>query len=181
MKHFLVSLLLCVLFLPAVNAQNIFVPNQKVEVNWKGRWYKATILQTVKNDYKIYYDGYAASYDEVVPASRIRPTGRDNTVAKSVLKYGKYGCTASKYVNGSYEYLPKGSFVLMPNGNYTYNGFEKPITGKYKTDASGVIAFSSGYFKGGEATPVEGWENRYYLVFPTIPDNRWTCSWMAEK
>lgn len=33
-----------------------------------------------------------------------------------VVQYGKYGCTASTYKNGYYEYLPKGSFVLGKGG-----------------------------------------------------------------
>lgn len=107
-------------------------------------------------------------------------SGVENDGSASV-KYGKYNCTASKYSNGSYEYLPKGSFVLSKDGSYTYHGFEKPSTGKFKTNDSGIISFTGGYFDGGEATPIEGRENRYYVVFPTIPDNRWTCSWVSEK
>lgn len=103
-------------------------------------------------------------------------------VVKAALHYGKYGCTASKYNNGSYEFLPKGSFVLTQNGTYTYNGFAKPSSGKFTVNAAtGVISFSGGYFDKGTATPMEGRANRYYLVFPTIPDNRWTCGLIAEK
>ena len=66
--------------------------------------------------------------------------------------YGKYSCTASKYNNGFYEYLPKGSFVLAKNGSYTYNGFSKPSKGTFKVDAAtGVISFSGGYFDKGAA------------------------------
>ncbi|HET7896927.1 MAG TPA: hypothetical protein VFL47_04645 [Flavisolibacter sp.] len=102
-------------------------------------------------------------------------------VAPSNIKYGKYGCTASKYNNGFYEFLPKGSFVLAKNGSYTYNGFAKPSSGTFKVDTKGVIAFSGGYLDKGAATPIQGKENRYYLVFPTIPDGRWTCSFIEEK
>jgi hypothetical protein len=78
--------------------------------------------------------------------------------------------------------LPKGSFVLTKNGTYTYNGFAKPSSGTFKVDAAtGVISFSGGYFDKGTATPMGGRANRYYIVFPTIPDNRWTCSLMDEK
>ena len=120
---------------------------------------------------------------EIVDTNNLE-TNKGSAVVKegsSPVKFGKYNCTASKYSNGSYEYLPKGSFVLSKDGSYTYNGFEKPSTGKFKTDASGVISFTGGYFDGGEATPIEDRENRYYVVFPTIPDNRWTCSWVSEK
>jgi len=44
-----------------------------VDVEWKGSWWKATIL-TVESDanYKIHYVGWSASWDEVVPAHRVR-------------------------------------------------------------------------------------------------------------
>ena len=99
----------------------------------------------------------------------------------AALKYGKYGCTASKYVNGFYEYLPKGSFVLAKGGRYTYFGFEKPSTGSFTAGKDGVIRFKGGYFNGGEATPMKDRENRFYLVFPANPDNRWTCSYTGAK
>jgi hypothetical protein len=89
--------------------------------------------------------------------------------------FGKYVCTASKYVNGYYEYQPKGSFTLEKDGTYTYLGFEKPSKGNFTVDEKGVVHFKDGYFNGGEATPIEGEQNRYYLVFPNNPDNRWTA------
>lgn len=178
MKYILSSLLLLFVCLLA-QAQSKFAVNQPVEVNWKGKWYKATILKTEGRNYKIHYDGYSASYDEIVPANRIRVTGKtpaSKNTFNAGIQYGKYGCTASKYSNGSYTYLPKGSFTLNKNGSYTYHGFEKPITGNFKVESSGIITFTSGYFKDGQATPMEDRPNRYYLVFPTIPDGRWTCS-----
>jgi hypothetical protein len=175
----LVALFFSFSFLLA-SAQNKYVKNQKVEVEWKGKWYKATVLEVKDNGYRIHYEGYASSWDETVPATRIRSAGSENSTAvvekkSTTLKYGKYNCTASKYVNGAYEYLPKGSFVLNKNGTYAYNGFAKPSTGTFSVDANGVISFKGGYLDNGQATPMEGEQNRYYLVFPTIPDGRWTC------
>lgn len=103
------------------------------------------------------------------------------TKQKANVKFGKYGCTASKYSGGQYTYIPKGTFELKKGGIYTYNGFDKPSTGKFSVDASGVISFKQGYLNDGKATPIEGYENRYYLVFPTIPDGRWTCSLKAAE
>lgn len=88
---------------------------------------------------------------------------------------GKYGCTASKYRNGSYEFIPRGSFLLEKTGKYTYNGFEKPSTGTFTVDAKGNLQFKGGYFDGGEAEKIDR-PNKFFLVFPHIPDNRWTCS-----
>ena len=94
---------------------------------------------------------------------------------KNLPKYGKYNCTASKYVNGYYEYTPWGSFVIAKNGTYTYNGFKKPSKGTFKVDAKGNLQFNGGYFAKGKAEKWEG-QNKFFVVFPTIPDNRWTCS-----
>ncbi len=67
------------------------------------------------------------------------------------LKYGKYGCTASKYRNGAYEYIPLGSFTITKKGTCAYLGFEKPSTGKYSIDKSGNLLFAGGYFDKGKA------------------------------
>lgn len=91
------------------------------------------------------------------------------------IKYGKYGCTASKYVNGAYEFIPRGSFILNKNGTYSYLGFEKPSTGKYVIDNSGDLSFIGGYLDKGKAEKTDR-PNRFFVVFPSNPDNRWTCS-----
>ncbi|WP_026762950.1 hypothetical protein [Sediminibacterium salmoneum] len=91
------------------------------------------------------------------------------------LKFGKYGCTATKYINGFYQYSPKGSFIINKNGSYTYLGFEKPSTGKFTVDEKGNLQFKGGYFDGGKAEKIDT-SNRFFLVFPSNPDNRWTCS-----
>ncbi len=91
------------------------------------------------------------------------------------LKYGKYACTASKYRNGAYEYIPRGSFTITKKGTYSYLGFEKPSIGKYSTDKSGNLLFAGGYLDKGKAEKIDR-PNKFFLVFPTIPDNRWTCT-----
>lgn len=91
------------------------------------------------------------------------------------LKYGKYKCTATKYRGGSYEYIPRGSFTLNKNGTYSYAGFAKPSTGKFTTDKAGNLAFAGGYLDKGAAEKFAG-EDRFFVVFPSNPDNRWTCS-----
>ncbi len=65
-------------------------------------------------------------------------SGKAQNTAAAV-KYGKYGCTASKYTGGSYEYTPKGSFTLKKDGTYTYEGFQKPSKGIFTVDAKGRI------------------------------------------
>jgi len=93
----------------------------------------------------------------------------------SGIKYGKYACTASKYRNGNYEYLPRGSFTIANNGNYAYLGFEKPSRGKFSIDKGGNLLFNGGYLDKGKAEKIDR-PNKFFLVFPTNPDNRWTCA-----
>lgn len=89
-------------------------------------------------------------------------------------KLGKYGCTSSQYSGGYYQYTPKGSFTLKKDGSYTYSGFQKPSNGKYTVDEKGNLHFKGGYLDGGEAEKIDR-PDKFFLVFPTIPDNRWTC------
>jgi hypothetical protein len=90
------------------------------------------------------------------------------------LKYGKYGCTASKYRNGAYEYIPRGFFVIKKDGTYTYSGFKTPSKGKFSVDKKGNLSFTGGYLDGGEAEKIDR-PNKFFLVFPANADNRWTC------
>ncbi len=43
-----------------------------LEVEWKGKWYKANILEVKEGKYKVHYDGFESSWDEFVPLSRMR-------------------------------------------------------------------------------------------------------------
>lgn len=88
--------------------------------------------------------------------------------------FGKYGCTATKYRNGSYEYIPKGSFTLGKDGKYIYSGFDKPSIGTFTRDKKGNLFFKGGYFDGGIAERIDPLNN-YLLLFPANPDNRWIC------
>ncbi len=49
-----------------------------VEVEWNGSWYKANILEAVDGKYKVHYEGYDASTDEVVGNERIRKIGENS-------------------------------------------------------------------------------------------------------
>ena len=91
------------------------------------------------------------------------------------LKFGTYWCTASKYRNGSYEYIPRGSFAISKDGAYTYSGFNKPSSGKFVVDQKGNLLFKGGNLNNGKAEKIDR-PNKFFLVFPTIPDNRWTCT-----
>src|SRR6266850_4991067 len=47
-------------------------PGDRVEVEWKGDWYQAEVIEVKGNQYKVHYDGYASSWDEWVDTSRVR-------------------------------------------------------------------------------------------------------------
>ena len=95
-------------------------------------------------------------------------------------KFGKYGCTSTKFNGLTYEYTPRGSFEITNDGHYTYNGFEKVSSGDYTVDEQGNLLFTSGYFDGGRAEKIDR-PNKFFLVFLTIPGNRWTCGYTDDK
>ena len=43
-----------------------------VQVNWKGAWYPAKVLEANNGKYKIHYDGYGDNWDEWVGNDRIK-------------------------------------------------------------------------------------------------------------
>jgi hypothetical protein len=101
------------------------------------------------------------------------------TAHAATLAHGTYGCVSSKFkaASGTYEFSPRGSFTISANGEYSYQGFEKPSSGKFRFDEqSGKISFQGGYLDKGEASPIKGDSNRFYLVTPTLPEHRWTCA-----
>jgi hypothetical protein len=64
------------------SVKGAYAVGDKVNVEWKGKDYPATILQvTSSGSYKIHYDGYAASWDEVVTLARIH--GKTGAAASS--------------------------------------------------------------------------------------------------
>jgi hypothetical protein len=94
-------------------------------------------------------------------------------------KFGKYGCTSSTYKGGFYEYTQRGTFEITKDGHYTYYGLDKPSQGTYTVDEKGNLLFSSGYFDNGKAEKIDR-PNKFFLVFPSIPGNRWTCGYIDK-
>jgi len=64
--------------------------------------------------------------------------------------------------------------VITKDGKYTYNGFKNPSKGTFTVNQAGDLFFKGGYLDGGKAEKIDR-PNKFFLVFPTIPDNRWTC------
>src|SRR6266550_7179687 len=55
--------------------ERVWKPGDHVEVQWKGDWYQAAVIEVKGNEYKIHYDRYDSSWDEWVDSSRIRAAG----------------------------------------------------------------------------------------------------------
>lgn len=54
-------------------ARNSFAVDDSVDVEWKGSWYPANVMEVKpQGKYKIHYQGYDSSWDETVGPSRIR-------------------------------------------------------------------------------------------------------------
>lgn len=48
-----------------------------VEVEWRGRWYPAIVLEPRGDGFLVHYEGYGAEWDEVVSPDRIRDRTED--------------------------------------------------------------------------------------------------------
>jgi CHAT domain-containing protein/Tfp pilus assembly protein PilF len=59
--------------------EKVWKLNDHVEVEWKGDWYQAQIIQVQGNRYKVHYDGYENSWDEWVDNNRIRAARNNPT------------------------------------------------------------------------------------------------------
>ncbi len=61
----------------------------KVDVEWKGSWWKAEVLDASDGKYKIHYVGWASSWDESVPLARMRARtagAKEGTATKAPVK-----------------------------------------------------------------------------------------------
>lgn len=103
----------------------------------------------------------------------------ETTIKKGSLKFGKYGCTSSVYTSNGYEYHGRGFITLSESGDYSYEGFKEPSKGKYTVDDKGNLHFKGGYLDAGEASKIDR-PDKFFLVFPTIPDNRWTMGLVED-
>jgi hypothetical protein len=57
----------------ATAATDTYKVGDRVSVDWKGSTYPASIIAVMGIDsYKVHYDGYAASWDEVIGRARIK-------------------------------------------------------------------------------------------------------------
>jgi len=70
--RFLVPLALAIGMAQAALAAADYRAGDQVEVQWKGTWYPAKVLEAKADQWKIRYDGYSSSWDEWVKADRIR-------------------------------------------------------------------------------------------------------------
>jgi hypothetical protein len=45
---------------------------ERVEVEWQGSWWPATVLEVHAERYLVHYDGYGSEWDELVGEERVR-------------------------------------------------------------------------------------------------------------
>lgn len=57
----------------------------RVQVSWKGAWYKARILEYAGGKYKVHYAGYDSSWDEWVRPKRIQASAGGWSVGDRVM------------------------------------------------------------------------------------------------
>jgi hypothetical protein len=158
----------------------------KVEAEYT-TWYPGKIVEILYggDQYKVelYPPDGGRPFIYQFPKFRLRPSTKPALVVTAddtKLIYGKYGCTATEYRNGSYNYIPRGSFTINKNGKYSYAGFQKPSSGTFTVTRDGNLLFKGGYLDGGKAEKIDR-PNKFFLVFPTNPDNRWTATLVSEK
>ena len=152
-----------------------FAVGDELEAESKGRWYEARVIGVREGEYRVHFDGQPSSADEWVTRARLRYMA-GGPARTTPIGPGRYACTSSRYVSGSYQYDPNGSIVLLADGRYQYLGFAQPSSGRYRTDAaSSVVSFTGGHLDGGDATPMVQRRGRLYLTAPKIGE-RWTCT-----
>ena len=61
--------------------------SERVEVEWEGRWYPATILEVRGAKYRIHYLGYGSEWDEWVDATRLRSTSKIEPSGRRLNQY----------------------------------------------------------------------------------------------
>lgn len=93
MKKFIL-LITAVMLSSMLWAQSTFQVNDRVEVLYQGKWYKATVLKVDGERYFVHWDGYSATYDswakkeEVRAMGSVQNTGNSSTTAATKYKAG---------------------------------------------------------------------------------------------
>lgn len=178
---------------------NMFKVGDRVEADYMG-WYPGKVIEVKPEGYQYKIELYPPDgkepFEYLFHYKRVRAVAASNSSGSAEnkagnqkntsnkLAYGKYGCisTTGSAARGNYQIHPRGSFVITAGGKYTYYGYENPSPGTFKADDKGVLQFKGGAFDGGEATPLgEGYENQFFLVYPTITDNRWKCKLVTDE
>ncbi len=112
MRKILPPLILSLLLSVAVTA---YEQKEKIQVNWDGEWFPATILDLKAGKYLIRYDGYSSDADEWVDETRMRRAARPSP---RIAARGARG-SKSSYLKGVETML---SCAYHPGGRYLAAG-----------------------------------------------------------
>ncbi|HXV18137.1 MAG TPA: hypothetical protein VD758_15215 [Gemmatimonadaceae bacterium] len=104
-----------------------------IDVLWNGTWYAGTVLETRANGYKIHYNGWASTWDEVVGPDRIRASATAKSQAPQTAPSAAARAQAGRATSGTvapgkcscYYYLKGtglvngGAFTIGNAGRYS--------------------------------------------------------------
>ena len=93
---------------------------EKVDVQWKGDWYPAKVIEVKSGQWKIHYDGFSSAWDEWVKADRIRAAQGASPASRASWKVGDRVKVSWK---GSWY---PASILDVDDGKYRihYDGYE---------------------------------------------------------
>lgn len=129
----------------------------KVQVQWHGGWYAATVLEigagAQQGSYKIRYDGYGSNWDEYVPLSRIAADAnkKKDAAAPSATAPAATPAPEGRYLCQAFEagqLHNQGEFILDAGGSYRDLMYKS--AGNWSLDkASGEMLFRDGSLANG--------------------------------
>ena len=156
-----VGFLLCVVSVQGFS--QTFKQNDKVEIDYNGSWYPGYIMETKGDQYKIHYDNYTDSWDEWVPATRLKaiggsPANKANTKVAEQKK--KEGAQTKKEAAGTNTTAAKTApkEIVLKEATNDKIGFSIMIPEKAKEEESplpDVVRFYTLILPGGLSITVK--------------------------
>ena len=162
---------------PTLAPAVMYLAGQAVLCEWRGRWWRARVLEVQPGGYLVHYDGYSSSWDETVGADRLRPPGAPLTSTQP---------STPRASGGRGLGVAVALFLLcvvLPVVLWTFTRGDSPA-GSTETPL-GAQPSAAGQLVPGQAVSVY-WGSRWYdaTVLTAQPDGRvrihydgWADSW----